>query len=414
MMGRAGRPPKVALVSEHASPLAVLGGTDAGGQNVYVHALAEQLAALGCVVEVSTRRDAPDRPATIPLSDGVSIYEVPAGPPRAISKDDLFPWMASFSGLLNERWRADPPDVIHAHFWMSGWAALRAAAPLGVPVVQTFHALGSVKRRHQGSADTSPPERDATERLLLRNVDAVIATCTDEVRELAALSAVRAPIDVIPCGVDGEFTPQGARDRTPRRQRHRIVAVSRLVRRKGIGDTITALADIPDAELVVAGGAPAARLAEDPEVRRLLDLARSRGVSDRVDLRGSLDRRQVAALLRSADVVVCCPWYEPFGIVPVEAMASGVPVVGSAVGGLLDTVVHGQTGLLVPPHRPDLVAESVRQLLDRPRLRHRMGEAGARRVQLLYRWSTVAERTLGVYARVGSVTPASAEAGAPA
>jgi glycosyltransferase involved in cell wall biosynthesis len=408
-------PPRVALVSEHASPLAVLGGADAGGQNVYVHALAKHLASLGCTVEVSTRRDAPNRPSTISVDEAVTVHEVPAGPARAIPKDDLFPWMAEFSDRLHDRWRTAPPDVVHAHFWMSGWAALRAAAPLGVPVVQTFHALGAVKRRHQGAADTSPPERATTERLLLRNVDAVIATCADEARELAALSAVRAPVEVIPCGVDTEFHPHGPRDAVPRRRRHRIVAVSRLVRRKGIGDTITALADIPDAELVVAGGPPGGQIEQDDEGRRLLDLARARGVADRVDLRGSLDRRQVAELLRSADVVVCCPWYEPFGIVPVEAMASGVPVVGSAVGGLLDTVVHGTTGLLVPPHRPDLVAAGVRELLEQPVRRRRMGAVAARRAELLYRWSTVAARTLDVYQRLGTrVGSAASEAGARA
>jgi glycosyltransferase involved in cell wall biosynthesis len=305
--------------------------------------------------------------------------------------------MACFSDWLHEHWRADPPDVVHAHFWMSGWASLRAAGPLGLPVVQTFHALGVVKRRHQGAADTSPIERAATERLLLRNAAAVIATCSDEVRELQSLSAVRAPIEVIPCGVDDEFGVDGPLDQVPRRRRHRIVAVSRLVPRKGIGDTITALADIPDAELVVAGGPPAGRLENDPETGRLRALAECHRVADRVDLRGSLGRRDVAALMRSADVVVCCPWYEPFGIVPVEAMACGVPVVGSSVGGLLDTIGHGTTGLLVPPRRPELVAEAVRRLLAEPAARRRMGSASARRADLLYRWPTVAGRTLDTY-----------------
>jgi glycosyltransferase involved in cell wall biosynthesis len=283
---------------------------------------------------------------------------------------------------------------------MSGWASLRAAGALGIPVVQTFHALGVVKRRHQGSADTSPVERAATERLLLRNAAAVIATCSDEVRELQALSTVRAPIEVVPCGVDDEFGVVGPVDPVPRRRRHRIVAVSRLVPRKGIGDTITALADVPDAELVVAGGPPADGLDGDPEVGRLRDLAKQLAVADRVDLRGSLGRRDVAALMRSADVVVCCPWYEPFGIVPVEAMACGVPVVGSSVGGLLDTICDGSTGLLVPPHRPELVADAVRRLLASPAARRRMGSASARRAELLYRWPIVGARTLDVYLRL--------------
>jgi glycosyltransferase involved in cell wall biosynthesis len=406
---------RVALVSEHASPLAALGGADAGGQNVYVNALARQLALLGCSVDVFTRRDAPGRPPSTPLCDGVDVHEVPAGPACAVPKDELFPWMTCFSDWLHERWRTDPPDVVHAHFWMSGWASLRAAGPLGIPVVQTFHALGVVKRRHQGPADTSPVERATTERLLLRNAAAVVATCSDEVRELQLLSTVRAPIEVIPCGVDDEFRVHGPVDPVRRRRRHRIVAVSRLVPRKGIGDTITALADIPDAELVVAGGPPVGELGGDPEIDRLRALAERHAVADRVDLRGSLGRRAVAALMRSADLVVCCPWYEPFGIVPVEAMACGVPVVGSSVGGLLDTISHGNTGLLVPPHRPDLVAGAVRGLLAQPSRRRRMGAASARRADLLYRWPTVAERTLDVYLRLVSTSVGAAYSrGAPA
>jgi glycosyltransferase involved in cell wall biosynthesis len=264
-----------------------------------------------------------------------------------------------------------------------------------------------VKRRHQGAADTSPAARDVTERVLLRDADAVIATCADEVRELEAMSATPAPIEVIPCGVDDGFRSRGPRDAQPRRRRHRVVAVSRLVRRKGIGDTITAMAGVPDAELIVAGGPPAGEMDADAEVARLRALARANGVADRVELRGSVDRTEVAALVRSADVVVCCPWYEPFGIVPVEAMACGVPVVGSAVGGLLDTVVHGKTGLLVPPHRPDRVAAAVQWLIAHPTRRRAMGRAAARRADRLYRWPLVAERTLDVYQRViaGAIAP---------
>jgi glycosyltransferase involved in cell wall biosynthesis len=398
---------RVALVSEHASPLAALGGPDAGGQNVYVQALARELAVLGCSVDVYTRRDAPDRPPVIEMADGVAVHEIPVGPAAPVSKDELFPLMEAFSSHLRQSWRRWPPDVVHAHFWMSGWAALLAAVPCGVPVVQTFHALGSVKRRHQGAADTSPAARDIVERVLLRDVDTVIATCADEVRELQALSATPAPIEVIPCGVDDDFRAHGPRDARARRRRHRVVTVSRLVRRKGIGDTITALADIADAELIVAGGPPADQLDSDPEVSRLRELARANGVTDRVELRGGVDRAAVAALLRSADVAVCCPWYEPFGIVPVEAMACGVPVVGSAVGGLLDTVDDGRTGLLVPPHRPDRVAAAVRWLLEHPMRRRVMGAAAARRADRLYRWPMVAERTLDVYHRViaGAMAP---------
>jgi glycosyltransferase involved in cell wall biosynthesis len=147
----------------------------------------------------------------------------------------------------------------------------------------------------------------------------------------------------------------------------------------------------------VAGGGESARVEEDPEGRRLAALAESLGVAERVHLRGRIERDAVPALLRSADAVVCVPWYEPFGIVPLEAMACGVPVVASAVGGLVDTVVDGVTGTHVPPRDPDRVARALSALLEDESLRARLGAAGRERVTRRYTWDRVASSTLGVY-----------------
>src|SRR2546421_59780 len=147
------------MISEHASPLAALGGADAGGQNVHVAALATALARRGHEVTVFTRRDSAGAPDVVPLAPGVTVRHVPAGPFRPLPKDDLLRYMPAFADWLAARWREQPPDVAHAHFWMSGFAALRAAADGPVPVVETFHALGRVKRRWQAEAATSPPQR---------------------------------------------------------------------------------------------------------------------------------------------------------------------------------------------------------------------------------------------------------------
>jgi glycosyltransferase involved in cell wall biosynthesis len=163
-------------------------------------------------------------------------------------------------------------------------------------------------------------------------------------------------------------------------------------------NVIAALPAVPDTELVIAGGPPATELDSDPEVRRLRHLAELHGVGDRVTLRGQVGRTDLPALLRSADAVVCVPWYEPFGIVPLEAMACGVPVVASAVGGLLDTVIDGRTGVHVPPRRPDLLGPVLACLVDDPDRRRKMGTAGARRARAHYGWPTVAAATLDTYA----------------
>jgi len=388
------------MVSDHASPLATLGGEDAGGQNVHVAALATELGRLGAEVVVHTRRDDPDVPRWTPLAPGVTVHHVDAGPPRPVPKDQLLPYMDDFAAQLRRTWRRTRPDVVHAHFWMSGLASLDAARPLGVPVVQTFHALGIVKQRHQGSRDTSPPERQEVERRLLRSVDRVVATASDEVFELVRLGAEVDRVKMVPCGVDlSLFRPDGPAEPRPGGPggRHRLVVVSRLVERKGVGNVVSALASVPGAELVVAGGPDAADLATDPQAVRLQELARAAGVADRLQLRGRVGRQELPALLRAADVVVCVPWYEPFGIVPLEAMACGVPVVATAVGGLVDTVVDGVTGVHVAPRDPDGLAATLRRLLDDPGLRQRLGAAGSRRARARFGWPRVARSSYEVY-----------------
>jgi D-inositol-3-phosphate glycosyltransferase len=391
---------RVAMISEHASPLAALGGVDAGGQNVHVANLATALARRGVQVVVYTRRDSGSLPDRVALAPGVVVEHVTAGPPRELPKDELWPHMREFAARVRPSLERDRPALVHAHFWMSGAAAVWAAEGVDLPVVQTFHALGVVKRRHQGAADTSPRARLGVERDLLQRVDGVIATCSDEVFELARLDADLHRIDVVPCGVDlAQFTPDGPSEhRTAGRPR--LVVLSRMVPRKGIGTTIEALAELPGVELVIAGGPPRERLEQDEEGARLLALAERLRVADRVDFRGRIERPDAPALLRSADAVVCVPWYEPFGIVPLEAMACGVPVIASSVGGLVDTVVHRGTGLHVPPRRPDRVAEAARQLIADADMRRRLGAAGAERARRRYGWDTVAEGTLRSYMQV--------------
>ncbi|GAA1879516.1 glycosyltransferase [Actinomadura bangladeshensis] len=403
---------RIAMISEHASPLAAdggLGGADGGGQNVFVAELATELGRQGHYVTVYTRRDAPALPDRVRLAPGVAVEHVPAGPPERIAKDDLLPWMHDFGTYLERRWAADPPDVAHAHFWMSGLAAIQAAQAAGarrVPVVQTYHALGTVKRRHQGGRDTSPASRIRLERAIGRGADTVIATCSDEVAELAAMGVPRDRVRVVPCGVDlGLFAPGAA---AAGGGPHRIAVLSRLVERKGVDTAIRALAHLPDAELAVAGGPPHGDLDADPEVRRLRRAARDAGVAGRVEFLGRLGRGEVPPLLRSASLVVTLPWYEPFGMVPLEAMACGAPVVASAVGGHLDTVVDGVTGTLVPPRDPEAAAGAIRALLDDPAKRDAMGAAAAARARDRYSWARVAADTAEVYQHAAAVSEVAA------
>ena len=406
---------RISMISEHASPLAALGGVDAGGQNVHVAALSEALAKRGHQVTVYTRRDSTELPARVQVGRRLEVVHVDAGPARHVPKDELLPFMGELADGVAKDWIQRPPDVVHGHFWMSGVAALDAArrpdAGYRVPVIQTFHALGTVKRRHQGAEDTSPQERRWLEPGVGRSADRIIATCSDEVFELKAMGISTAKISIAPCGVDlGFFSAEGPVD--ARARRHRILSVGRLVPRKGVDLVIRALpylreAGFDDVELlIVGGGGDSGALEADPEVRRLMDLATELGVSDQVRLQGQVPREAMPGIFRSADAVVCAPWYEPFGIVPLEAMACGVPVVAAAVGGLRDTVVDHGTGLHVPPRDPEAIASALATLLDNPTLRAELGNAGRLRARTRYSWDRVAAETEKAYQQAVAGAPA--------
>lgn len=388
----------IAMVSEHASPLAVLGGVDAGGQNVHVAELSAALVRAGHRVTVFTRRDDAFVASRVVMPSGVAVVQVDAGPARPIPKDDLLPYMDTFAVQLTAAFARLSPDIVHAHFWMSARAALLASKPLRIPVVQTFHALGSEKRRMQGAADSSPAERLDEELRIVHAADRIIATSSSEIFELCRLGADPRRLKIVPSGVDvALFDRIDETLALPRRRTYRAVTLSRLVERKGVGDVIVALRDVPDAELVVAGGPSPEELGSDAEAQRLLALAGACGVADRVTLVGRIERAQVPQLLRAADVVVCAAWYEPFGIVPLEAMAARVPVIATAVGGQNDTVIDRFTGRHVPPREPRALAAALQELLSQPELRARLGAAGRHRVEGRFTWDRVASESLKVY-----------------
>jgi glycosyltransferase involved in cell wall biosynthesis len=404
---------KIALISDHASPLAAPGSVDCGGQNVYVAHLACQLAAMGHLVDVFTRRDHPAQPLLQPWRERVRVVHVPVGPPAFVAKEKMLPYMAAFARHLTRfvRGQQRPYDIMHANFFMSGLVARQVRRALGIPYVVTFHALGMVRRLAQGAADGFPDERLAIEHDLMRDADRIIAECRQDRDDMVALYGTEPDrIDIVPCGFDpAELWPARglARARLALDPDEFIVLqLGRMVPRKGIDTVIDSVALLArrhqlHARLLVVGGAAAPGAGQDtPELQRLMALTARLGLERQVTFTGPKGRDELRHWYSAADVFVTTPWYEPFGITPVEAMACATPVVGAAVGGIKSTVLDGRTGYLVPPRDAGALAERLARLHADPALARRLGEAGCSRAHQLYTWRRVAERIAAVYAGV--------------
>lgn len=404
---------RIALVSEHASPLALPGAFDAGSQNLHVAGLATALSVLGHHVVVYTRRDHPHVPHRVQAVGGYDVVHVPAGPALRLSGDEILAHTGDFVGFLKLAWKDRRPDVVHAHGWLSGIAAVLSARTNQVPVVQTYYAVGSLPRPEHRAKDPASTKRLSVERLVGHEVARVVALCSTEARQVLAMGIDRSKVAVVPRGVDLDlFTPRRAP--VDRNRVTRIVSVGRLLPRKGFEDVIRALSTTDSVELVIAGGSVQGDVRGDPEAKRLLTLARTLGIDDRLVFAGHVPHAELPALLRSADIVACTPRHRSSGGVALEAMACGVPVVATAVGGLIDAVVDGQTGVLVQQGKPDLLAKALRSLLSDSTQRELLSVAGHDRVQARYSWPRVATDLVRNYEEAAGTRQAARPAVVPA
>jgi phosphoheptose isomerase len=383
---------------------------DSGGQNVYVAQVTRHLVRLGHKVDVFTRRDSTRLPETVDWGEGARIIHVKAGPEKYVRKEDLFPFMGEFTdyclGVMKGENRY---DIVHANFWMSGLVAADIKQRLGIPFVITFHALGRVRRLHQRAADDFPDIRFSIEERIVREADLVIAECPQDQEDLTLLySADRERTVVVPCGFDpSEFWPIDkflARRKLGLNKTDFIVLqLGRIVPRKGVDTVIRSFAqflrshDVSARLLVVGGEAAVANPLHDREIGRLRNLAIDEGVDDRTVFVGRRSREKLRYYYSAADVFITTPWYEPFGITPLEAMACGVPVIGADVGGIKYTVVEGQTGYLVPPKDEEKTAKLLSYLYSNPSAGERLGKEGIRRVNENFTWQKVTRAVSDVY-----------------
>ncbi|MDT3405298.1 glycosyltransferase family 4 protein [Mucilaginibacter terrae] len=401
---------RIAFISEHASPLANIGGVDTGGQNVYVAQLAKHLAHIGYLVDVFTRRESTEIEEVVNWSPGVRIIHVNAGPAEVIIKEEILQYMDEFKNnminfMINRQLHY---SLVHANFFMSAWVAMGIKKELDIPFVVTFHALGHVRRIHQAEKDKFPEERLTIEEEAVQQANHIIAECPQDMDDLINYyNAPKNKITIIPCGFSAtEFYPidkECARKIAGLPQsEHLILQLGRMVPRKGVDNVIQALAKVKPTgkpiKLVIVGG-ECEELEEEtcPEYARLIDIVRQHHVENQVIFTGRKNRDQLKYYYAAADVFITTPWYEPFGITPLEAMACGTPVIGSNVGGIKYSVADGETGVLVPAHDPDALGEKITWLLNNEEVRNEFSHNAIERVNTHFTWAEVAHHVNQLY-----------------
>lgn len=394
--------PRIAVLSYHTSPLAEIGGPEVGGMNVYVRELCQALGSRGFALDVFTRRSSTVAPDVQPFGPNVRVIDIDAGPATRVVKEDLPQYIEQFTTAVGAF--ADDERVSYAmvasHYWMSGVAGIDLAQRWHVPHVAMFHTLGEVKNRARDTEHESP-ERIAAERSIIDAVEAIVVASPHE-RDLLSEhygAGVERVID-IPLGVDLElFTPvptQRARTQLGLKQGEAILLfVGRIEPLKGIDLLIAAAARLKQREsvrvLIIGGDASAM-----PEIEALRVQARRLGIYRRVSFLGAVDHAQLPLYYSAADVTVVPSFYESFGLVAVESMACGSPVVASNVGGLATTVIDGETGYLVSPLTPERFASAIDKLLANNELRKALGQA-AHRAVARYGWPSVADEVAVLY-----------------
>jgi D-inositol-3-phosphate glycosyltransferase len=405
---------KIALLSYHTCPLATLGGKDTGGMNVYVRDLTRQLGKMGVQVDVFTRSQDEHVPHILhDLGYGNRVIHIPAGPEVPLPKEELSGYLPQFvqgvqAFAVNKGIRY---DVIHSHYWMSGISALQLKQDWQIPVVHMFHTLGVMKQRVARKDEEAEGDyRIQGERRVIKYADRLIAATQAELAQLQWLYQADArKIVIIPPGVDiGRFYPipsDDAKEFIGVQPCERVLLfVGRIEPLKGLDTLIRAIAIMRELGVVVClsviGGDPAGSPENlGSEMARLQALREQYGLENTVIFLGKRSQDTLPYYYSAADAVVVPSHYESFGMVALEAMACGKPVVASQVGGLAYLVQDGETGYTVPVDDPEALAERLAAITNDADLRACLGRQAAEFARE-YRWEVIAERIIKLFEEV--------------
>jgi len=410
---------RVAILSYHTCPVAPLGGPETGGLNVYVREMTRELAVRGHHVDIFTRRAGDVPELEPPVVDGhphARLVHIPAGPADYVDKSELPRYLDEFErGVVAFAEREGITyDVVHSHYWLSGVVGARLKDRWHVPHVTMFHTLGEVKSRSRIS-EWEPDERIEAEEMIIKQADRITVAGSDERDLLIRLYNARPEsIAVVPCGVNLDLFQPIAQDDARRElglplDDRILLFVGRVEPLKGIDILLGAATELEDeraCRVLVIGGDSSA---QEGEMAHLRHLASRLGINDRVTFLGAVAHERLPYFYSAADVCVVPSFYESFGLVALEAMACGTPVVASRVGGLASTVRDGETGYLIPWRCPEPFAERIELLLDNEQLRSAFGTAARESVER-YRWANVAEAVLDLYRELIEGIPATATA----
>lgn len=401
---------KAAIISFHTSPLDQPGTGDSGGMNVYIRAVAERLATQGVEVDVFTRRRSRDEPAVQEITPGHRLIQIAAGPSTAVPKADLPRYLPAFLGGVLEQASAEKReyDLVHSHYWMSGWVGRSTKEIWGVPLVASFHTLGKVKDFSRGAGESPEPlERLSGEVKVIEEADRILAPTPDEAAHLVGLYGAEPDrIRIVPPGVDHSlFFPRNredARERLHLTGVRLVLFVGRLQAHKGPDIAVRAIAEavardpqgMSDVVLAIVGGPSGPAHTED--VAHLMNLASALGVAERVVLFPPQSQARLADFYSAAEVLLVPSRSESFGLVALEAEACGTPVIAAETGGLRYVVGDGVSGYLVPGHDPADYAERLLEILGDKVVAKRMGDAGVAQA-IRFSWNATASEILAVY-----------------
>lgn len=406
----------IALISEHGDPAAEVGSEEAGGQNVYVRKVGEALAALGWQVDMFTRKTDPEQPTVVQHSQHCRTIRLVAGPEKFIARDRLFEYMPQFVEAFQKFQTKESTNypLVHTNYWLSGWVGLRLKERSNIQLVHTYHSLGAVKYKAVAHRPPIASTRLMVEQQILEQANCIVATSPQEEDALRSLVSKLGHVEVVPCGTDPDnfrrIPKAEARKQLGLELDERIVLyVGRFDPRKGIETMVRACALLcQDANpistqgnlrLVIAGGSHP-EMPDWQEQKRIEQIVNELGLAEQTLFTGRLGHDVLPLYYAAADVCVIPSHYEPFGLVAIEAMACGTPVVASNVGGLKFTVVPEETGLLVPPQDTAAFAAAIERILGNELWAKKLGIQASEQVRRKFSWTGVGIQLSDLYRRI--------------